>query len=315
MECQQLTDFSSRRLDNKFNIFEGMLRNQWFIGIQFIIIAGQVLIIFVGGAAFSVERLNGAQWGVSIVLGLLSLPVGVVIRLFPDKFARKLVPTFLTRLTRKKGPQVLISDEDRRYEWNPALEEIRDQLTFLNTIRGGRLTQLKHKLQHPEELLPRSRNGSSRSRESSAPGTPVVEPSENNRLSPPPATPDSRKHSRTRSRSNSVFGPATAMAGIVAGSIAGWSPIERSNEDTNSAEFPSDTPHGGLDRQQGIELHPETADDDRVVADYTESAKTPPSQNPDLIPSFDHVAFDREPSTHERRSWSPRLSRSSHSQS
>lgn len=256
---------------------------------------GQVLIIFVGGAAFSVQRLNGVQWGVSLVLGVISLPVAVIIRLFPDEWARKLVPKLWSR---KKGPELLVSDEDRRFEWNPALEEIKDQLTFLKTVRGGRLKQLRHKLQHPQELLPRSRSGS-RSRESSAPATPVMEGAENGRLSPQPATPDSRSK-KPRSRSNSAFGPATAMAGIVAGSIAGWSPIERSDEDMNSAEFPAGRPHGGLDRQQGIELHPETADDDQVVADYTETSKTPPSQNPDLIPAFEHAPPERQPSSHGR---------------
>jgi len=46
--------------------------------------AAQVLIIFVGGAAFSVVRLTGPQWAVSVVLGLLTLPLGVAIRLMPD---------------------------------------------------------------------------------------------------------------------------------------------------------------------------------------------------------------------------------------
>lgn len=233
----------------------------------------------------------------------------MIIRLFPDEFARKLVPTFWTR---KKGrPQVLISDEDRRYEWNPALEEIKDQLAFMKTVRGGRLRQLKHALQHPEELLPRSRSGS-RSRESSAPATPVAE-NENGHLSPQPATPDSRGKRQNRSRSNSAFGPAAAMAGVVAGSIAGWSPVERGDWEANSIQFPSDSPHGGLDRQQGIEIHPETADNDNLVADYSAASSVPPSQNPDLIPFFEHVPVRHEPSTHQRRS-SSRRSRSSQSQ-
>lgn len=291
------------------NIFEGLQRNKWFIGIQFIIVGGQVLIIFVGGQAFSVKPLNGTYWGVSLVLGVISIPIAVVIRLIPDGLVRKLIPT---RGLRKKGPQVLVSDEDRRFEWNPALEEIKDQLSFLKTVRGGRLRQLKHKLQHPQELLPRSRSGS-RSRDSSIPGTPVGD-NENGRLSPqPPGTPESRSR-KPRSRSNSAFGPAAAMAGVVAGSIAGWSPIERGNGEADSIKFSSDTPHGGLDQQKGIEIHPKTAATDRLVADYSETSKTPPSQNPDLIPSFEHQPPERAPSSHERRPLS-RRSRSSQSQS
>ena len=70
-----------RRIDNKLNVFAGIRRNWLFIGITLITIGGQVLIINVGGTAFSITRLNGAQWAVSIVAGLLSLPFGAIIRL------------------------------------------------------------------------------------------------------------------------------------------------------------------------------------------------------------------------------------------
>ncbi|KAL4886566.1 hypothetical protein BJY04DRAFT_213327 [Aspergillus karnatakaensis] len=301
---QIFNQWNSRRLDNGFNIFEGIFRNRWFIGIQFIIVGGQILIIFVGGHAFSVTRLGAAQWGVCLVLGVISLPVAVIIRLIPDNFIRKLIPSFELR---KKRPELIVSDEDRRFEWNPALEEIRDQLRFFKSLRGGRLKNLAHKLQHPEEFLPRSRSGS-RSRENSAPGTPIGESSDG---SPPfPATPDSRSRKRTRSRSNSAFGPAAAMAGVVAGSIAGWSPIERPGEGGDTFKFDFNR-NGGLSRQQGIEVHPDTAPDDSVVNDIPSTSSTPPSQNPDLIPYFEHAPPSREPS---RRSTS-RRSRSSHSRS
>ena len=49
-----------------------------------IMVGGQVLIIFVGGAAFQVTPLWGWEWGASIGLGAASLPVGVFIRMLPD---------------------------------------------------------------------------------------------------------------------------------------------------------------------------------------------------------------------------------------
>ncbi|KAE8355570.1 hypothetical protein BDV28DRAFT_128708 [Aspergillus coremiiformis] len=289
---QIFNQWNSRRLDNGFNIFDGMLRNWWFIGIQFIIMGGQVLIIFVGGHAFSVTRIDGAQWGVCLILGVISLPIGVIIRLIPDGFIEKLIPTFFHR---KKAPALLVSDEDR-FEWNPALTEIRDQLTFLKRVRGGRLRHLKHKLQHPEEFLPRSRSGSrsSRSRENSIPGTPV---NEHSSTPSQPPTPESRSRKRTRSRSNSAFGPAAAMAGVVAGSIGGWSPIERPAGEP--FKFDS-TRHD----QQGIEIHPKTAADDRIVGNYLSSSTTPPSQNPSLLPYFEHAPPARAPSSRSRRSTS-----------
>jgi P-type Ca2+ transporter type 2C len=54
-------------------------------------IGGQILIIFIGGRAFSVIQLNRAQWAYSIVLGALSIPIGVIIRLIPDElFSRRI---------------------------------------------------------------------------------------------------------------------------------------------------------------------------------------------------------------------------------
>ncbi|CAI7613334.1 unnamed protein product [Penicillium glandicola] len=313
---QIFNQYNSRRIDNKLNILEGIWKNRWFIGIQLIIIGGQILIIFVGGAAFSVKRLNeGSQWAVSLILGALSLPIAVVIRLIPDEFVARLVPHFWHR---EKGPELVISDEDRNYEWNPALEEIRDQLAFIKRVRGGRLRHIRHKLQHPQEFLPRSRSGS-RSRDSSSPPTPTGDnDNDNGSPTPQPATPESRSRRNTRSRSNSTFGPAAAMAGIVAGSIAGWSPIERGHNEADSITFPTNSgPHSGLDREQGIEVHPDTAADDRILNEYSATSKTPPSQNPDLIPFFEHAPpVDRTPSSRGRRTPSQRSrSRSSLSQS
>lgn len=77
---------SNRRIDNKFNILEGLFRNYLFITITTIMIGVQVLIIFVGGETFSVTRLTGTQWAISVVLGFLCIPFGMIMRLIPDGF-------------------------------------------------------------------------------------------------------------------------------------------------------------------------------------------------------------------------------------
>ena len=56
-------------------------------------IGGQILIAFIGGKAFSITRQTGVQWAISIVLGAISIPVGIVIRLIPD--------VLFTRMTRR----------------------------------------------------------------------------------------------------------------------------------------------------------------------------------------------------------------------
>lgn len=269
---QIFNQYNNRRLDNKLNIFEGVSRNWFFIGIQFIIVAGQVMIVFVGGSAFSVQRLNGPQWGYSLALGFLSIPVAILIRLIPDEWAKKCVPKFFVR---KAAPKVLVSDEEQQYEWNPALVEIREELSFIKAVRGGRLNLLMYKLQHRRETLAQSRSPS-RSRISSLPTTPVGEQTSGAESKTPTSQRSTRR--RGRSRSNSAFAPAAAMAGIVAGSVAGWSPIGRRGDDDHSMTFGRDE----LESQDGVEVHPETNNQDPVLTPSASSSKLPPSQQSEL---------------------------------
>ncbi|KAL4970067.1 putative calcium-translocating P-type ATPase(PMCA-type) [Aspergillus stella-maris] len=82
---QIFNEFNNRRLDNRLNIFEGMHRNYWFIGINCIMVAGQIMIIFVGGEAFNVREITGIQWGICLACAFGSLPWAVVLRCIPDK--------------------------------------------------------------------------------------------------------------------------------------------------------------------------------------------------------------------------------------
>ncbi|OJJ00436.1 hypothetical protein ASPVEDRAFT_51620 [Aspergillus versicolor CBS 583.65] len=81
---QIFNEFNNRRLDNKLNIFEGMLRNYWFIGINCIMVGGQVMIIYVGGQAFNVRRITSVQWGICVACAIGCLPWAVVLRCIPD---------------------------------------------------------------------------------------------------------------------------------------------------------------------------------------------------------------------------------------
>ncbi len=269
-------------------------------------VGGQVMIIFVGGRALQVTKLNGPQWGYSILLGALSMPIGVIIRLIPDAFMARILPNIMQR---RKTPQVVVTDEDHRYEWNPAIEGIRDELSFLKKIRGGRLNAIKFKIKHRRDtLIPmgRSRSGS-RSRSSSVPQTPTDTAAHDFGVNaPPPAhlanTPNSQTRRRTRSRSNSAFGPAAAMAGVVAGSIAGWSPIDRANapgEPEGAGGDASTAPklegRGDLEAQEGVVVHPGTDPRDPVItSDTHDPSQPPPSQLSEARPAIDPRERERD---------------------
>ena len=265
------------------------------------------MIVFVGGTAFHVYRLNGPQWGYSLVLGLLSIPIAIVIRCIPDELIRKFIPKMPKR--KDGSPQLFVSDEERIQEWRPELEEIRQELNFLKKIRGGRMASLAYKIQHPREsFIPRSRSGSHSRSNTSLPRTPDGEGAAIDVSNASPQSPDPAKRRRGRSRSNSAFGPAAAMAGVVAGSIAGgWSPIERGHDEEDSIKFSRSRAHSGLEDQPGVEIHPGTKEDDPIVVENPLKSKVPPSQNPDLAPRFDHVLPDAQPpsrgrNTHSRQS-------------
>ncbi|KAF2121398.1 hypothetical protein BDV96DRAFT_594599 [Lophiotrema nucula] len=279
---QIFNSLNNRRLDNRFNVFEGLFHNWFFIAIFLIMIGGQTMIVFVGGRAFSIEKINGAQWAYSIVLGALSLPVGAIIRLVPDELVRRCIPGFLKR---KRTPEVVVSDD---YQWNQGLLELREELAFIKKVRGGRLSNLKFKVQHPREIFSRSRSSYS------LPGTPNNGENNAGDASPAPPTPDSRSRRRARSRSNSAFGPAAVMAGIVAGSVAGWSPIDRSGEN-DSLKFSRNRSKSDLEAQEGIDVHPDTKSIDPILAPDPNEYRGPPSQNMETTPNFREGPFAGDP--------------------
>ncbi|KAF4822798.1 Calcium-transporting ATPase 2 [Colletotrichum tropicale] len=191
---------NSRRIDNNLNIFEGITKNKLFALMMTIMAAGQVLIVFVGGAAFKVERLNGPQWGISLVLGFLSIPVGVLIRLVPDSVCVAIVRPLgkvwakMPKWKRKKKDDDE-EDSEQLGGVTEALLEIREDLAFLKRIKGGRINHISEVIMKPREYRERIR---------------------------------SRSGSRSSSRHNvSPMKSALGMPGIVAASVGGLSPVER----------------------------------------------------------------------------------------
>jgi Cation transporting ATPase, C-terminus len=143
--CQLFSQVNSRRLDRKLNIFENIWRNPWFISILLIECGAQVLIVFVGGAAFSVTRLGGRDWAISIIAGFISLPIGVLIRLIPTKpiedFAVKWNLTADPNALPTTAPDTMSKDyveKAKGYEAT-AIGEVAERLGAFSSIRGGRL--------------------------------------------------------------------------------------------------------------------------------------------------------------------------------
>ena len=292
---------NNRRLDNRFNIFEGIQNNLFFVFIFFTMIAGQVIIIFVGSwDVFQAQRQDASNWGIALVLGVLSLPIGVVIRLIPNELVVRLVPPFIKNFANKKRDTFQLNDEENPFEFNQALLDIKDELGWIKKYKGGRINNLKFTLAHPKEAFLHSRSPSRSRASSSLPRTPNNEPADDDRSVTAPAvpTPESKSRRRGRSRSNSAFAGA-AMAGIVAGSIAGgWSPIERREGDSDSLRFSRHRSKSDLGKEVKMEAHPNTNPDDPILTSTNpvKEAGGPPSQSTGTTPEFGVGPFGSEPS-------------------
>ncbi|KAH9481469.1 Calcium-transporting ATPase 2 [Psilocybe cubensis] len=133
--AQIFNSVNCRRLDSKLNIFEGITKNRFFIGITLLEIVIQVLIVFVGGAAFQVTRISGREWGISLALGFVSIPWGAVIRCMPTKPFESFFK--FIRLVGK--PEVLPTVKPDTDGWSGAINLVRDNLSTFANIRGGRV--------------------------------------------------------------------------------------------------------------------------------------------------------------------------------
>lgn len=258
------------------------MNNYFFLGINFIMIGLQVLIVFVGGKAFSVERLDGRGWGYSLAFGFLSIPIGAAIRCIPDELVRRLIPEYLVRRS-QKTPELTIEDEEAaQYTFPKPLADVKEELSFLKKVKGGRINNLRFKVEQAKDsFMTRSRSGS-RSRSNSVPHSPVDRTGEEGADAPPPPTPESRKGRRTnRSRSNSALGATAVMAGIIAGSVAGWSPIERSQGDDGGWG----RGRADLEATAGVEIHPGTKPNDNIIVEEPASLDEAPSQTEGFGPA------------------------------
>jgi len=149
--CQLFNQLNCRRLDRKFNIFEDLHRNIWFLLIVAIECGAQVLIIFFGGAAFSATPLDGRGWAISLIAGLLSWPLAIIIRLIPTEPIER----FLIKMKVMNDPNalpVISAEAVEEAKKNPnsdaaqVLQLANSRLAAYARIRGGRIRALTAEL-------------------------------------------------------------------------------------------------------------------------------------------------------------------------
>ncbi|KAI3438799.1 hypothetical protein D9Q98_001216 [Chlorella vulgaris] len=88
--CQMFNMLNARKVSNEYNVLSGLFATNVFWTIWVLIAGFQVIIMFFLGGIFKVERLSGLEWGVSILIGLGSIPLCILSKAIPNFDVRNL---------------------------------------------------------------------------------------------------------------------------------------------------------------------------------------------------------------------------------
>lgn len=122
---QIFNEINCRRVDLSLNVFANITNDWIFLLVQLLVILGQFLIVTFGGIAFRTTPLTLQQWMITIGIGSLSLPVGLIIRMIPDCFG------FDRRFNEDARPLTSYS----RLNWEGAIGHVRTQLRVYSALR------------------------------------------------------------------------------------------------------------------------------------------------------------------------------------
>ncbi|CCH45717.1 putative membrane protein [Wickerhamomyces ciferrii] len=208
-EADGISNVKDRITLQNLNFFQDLFRNYYFLAIAALIGGVQVMIMFVGGAAFSVARQTPAMWATAIICGLLSLPFGALIRIIPDEWVIKIFPTRVFRKFQyitsfkwlkfwgsKKQKNISLNDEesDPLFSSIPQFRQINRDISFVKDSDIGDENYL-----NPVNIYQKWR----RSRSDSS----------------------FESNDSTITDNSHTISALTMVPTIVGGAVAGWSPL------------------------------------------------------------------------------------------
>mmetsp|Transcript_89230 Transcript_89230/g.174617 ORF Transcript_89230/g.174617 Transcript_89230/m.174617 type:complete len:1113 (+) Transcript_89230:110-3448(+) len=83
--CQFFNEYTARNLFDEWNCFSGVSSNYVFLLVSIVTLGCQIFLIEVGGEFVKTTPLTWDQWLVTVALGAIGLPVGVLMRFIPVK--------------------------------------------------------------------------------------------------------------------------------------------------------------------------------------------------------------------------------------
>jgi len=80
---QLFNEVNARKLGNELNAFKGLSKNYMFVGVFIATVVVQIIFVQAGGRFTSTSPLTAVQWLACVVIGAISLPLGVLMRFVP----------------------------------------------------------------------------------------------------------------------------------------------------------------------------------------------------------------------------------------
>ncbi|GAB9465607.1 Calcium-translocating p-type atpase, pmca-type [Globisporangium polare] len=82
---QLFNEVNCRKIHDEINVFEGIMGNHVYIYVTIFQVVAQIVIVQATGQFFNCKPLNAELWGVSILIGFGSMPIGLGLRLLSAK--------------------------------------------------------------------------------------------------------------------------------------------------------------------------------------------------------------------------------------
>ncbi|KAL1893469.1 plasma membrane calcium [Ceratocystis pirilliformis] len=133
---QLFNEANNHVLNIQPNIFEGMSKNWFFLGMKTSMIGGQVLAIVKGGRASRNTALNGKELGLSAGFDAMSLPMGVAIQLFLEWFVHNSDTTPPTRMMAWRGVARYWGKLRSRESWKQSSRQVGLELRRLTKTQA-----------------------------------------------------------------------------------------------------------------------------------------------------------------------------------
>ncbi|KAJ2520464.1 plasma membrane calcium [Coemansia sp. RSA 1939] len=136
---QVFNQINCRRIQpNEFNVFANIHRDHGFILVQIFIVAAQWLLVSYGGVAFSTVPLTAVQWAGTLFIGMLSLPVGLLIRTLPDLSACFGLES-ANSSAQQHRPEVSMA----RMRMEASVKDVQHAVKFFSALRNSQIATKK----------------------------------------------------------------------------------------------------------------------------------------------------------------------------